>query len=349
MNFTCSGRITRWRAAGELPSRNSDQNDDTKLRIWRRVENDPGFYSCTQHTIALGVCNNGQVAADTIATNVYECELTSDSQVPVEPGDIVGLEIPRSTRRVFTPYFTTGVGPKNYDFVDLNVSGVVSLHDPNVTTTQSQPLIFLRVTIIATEVTTSDNLATTESPVFTDITTDQDLPTVQPSRTLLPVTADIGREKTAVSFSPKHTASVSYHDVTNNVTTADNDGNFAFRVSVMTVAVFAGLVLMAAIIVILALALVCSLRKNRKLKREMTKKGHSTCSLGDNINSSMEVILNDNTGADHVTSTIPMEENIAYNKQRRSSGYEYVMYTPALSSLIDYQRTPQHHMHTWIF
>ena len=317
--------------------------------------NPPGFYSRTQHTIALGVCNNGQTAADTVATNVYECELASDSQVPVEPGDIVGLDIPRSTRRVFTPYFTTtGVGPKNYDFVNLDVSGVVSLHDPNVTTMQTQPLIFLRVTFVATETTTSGNdltLATTESPVFTDITTDQDLH-VQPTRTLLPVTIEIGREKTAVSFSPKHTASVSYHDVANNATMVDNDGTFAFRVSVMTVAVFAGLVLMAAIIVILTLALVCSLRKNRKLKREMTKKGHSTRSLGDNINSSMEmilndstgvghVILNDSTGSDHVTSTIPMEENIAYNKQRRSSGYEYVINELVYASVEQCDRLPE--------
>ena len=308
------------------------------------MENRSGFYSRTQLTIALGVCNNGRIA-DTIATNVHECELANDSQVPVQAGDIVGLEIPRSTRRVFTPYFNTGVGPKNYDFFNLTVSGdvTVSLSDPIATTTQARLLLSLTVIATDTEVTTSDNdltLTTTES-VFTDTTTDQDL-RVLPSRTLLPATVGINGEKTVASFGPKHTASVIHHDVANNVTMVDNDDKFALRVSIMTIAVFAGLVLMAVIIIILFLALVCSVRKNRKLKREMTMKDHCTHSLGNNINSSMEMILNDSTGSvSHVTSAISMEENIAYNRQRRSDGYEYVINELVYASIEQCDRLPE--------
>ena len=90
----CNGRIIKWRAAGELPSRASNEKDETKLKIWRKVDNQPGYYSRIQLTIALGVCSNGRLT-DTIATNVRERELANDSQVPVQARDIVGLEIPR--------------------------------------------------------------------------------------------------------------------------------------------------------------------------------------------------------------------------------------------------------------
>ena len=344
MNFTCTGRIVKWRAAGELPAQTSDENDNTKLRIWRRVENSPGFYSRTQLTIALGLCNNGRIA-DTIATNVHECRLNNNLQVPVQAGDIIGMEIPLSRRRVFTPYFDTETGPTNYDLFNLTASEV-SLSDTVATITQAQPLLLLTVIATDTEVTTTTDsvltLVTTEHPVFIDTTTTgQELP-VQPSRTLTPLSASvgIGRE----NFSPKYTASIVYHDVTNNVTMVDSDDEFAFKVSIMTAAVFGGIALMAVVIVILTLALVCSVRKNRKLKREMTMKDCRMRNLGDNMNSSMELILSDSStggashvilnddsmGADHVTSTghvtsdIPMKENIAYNQQRRSDGYEYV-------------------------
>ena len=300
-NFTCNGRIIKWRAAGKLPSQTSNQKDTTKLRIWRKVDNQPGYYSRTQLTIALGVCSNGRLA-DTIATNVHECELANDSQVPVQAGDIVGLEIPRigGSRRSFKPYFNTRAGPKNYDF-NLTTFGdvTVSLSDPNATTTRAQLLLSLRVI-------TTDTMATTSDDVLTVNTTES------------PVT-----------------------DVANNVTNIDSDGKFVLRVSIMTVGVFAGLALMALIIIILILALACSVRKNKKLKKQVTMNDHRRRSLGDNINSSMEMILNDSTGVGHVTSAISMEENIAYNKRRRSDGYEYVINELVYASVEQCDRLPE--------
>ena len=283
MNFTCSGKIIKWRAAGEL---SGQMNDNTKLRIWRKLANQPGFYSSTQLTIALGTCPNNQTV-DTINTNVHECELASESQVPVQAGDIVGLEIPRSTRRVFTLYFKKRDGPTNYEFI-LTPSGNdnLSLSDTSVTR-RDTPLLSLTVVIPDTVATTSTNdiiVTTTGSPID--------------------------------------------GNTTNNTINIDNDDKSeVLNISIMTVAVFAGLALMSGIIILLILALVCTVRKNRKLKKKMTTndrtRGLSLGDTGSNINSSMEMILNENTTG-HVTS-IPMEENIAYNKRRRSDGYEYVI------------------------
>ena len=280
MNFTCSGKIIKWRAAGEL---SGQMNDNTKLRIWRKLANQPGFYSSTQLTIALGTCPNNQTV-DTINTNVHECELASESQVPVQPGDIIGLEIPRSTRRVFTPYFKKRAGPTNYEFI-LTPSGNdnLSLSDTSVTR-RDTPLLSLTVVVTDTVATTSAIVTATEPPIN--------------------------------------------RNITNNTTNVDNnDKSEVLTISVMTVAVFAGLALMSGIIILLILALVCTVRKNRKLKKKMTTNDHTRgLSLGDtgsNINSSMEMILNESTTG-HVTS-IPMEENIAYNKRRQSDGYEYVI------------------------
>jgi hypothetical protein len=213
------------------------------------------------------------------------------------------------------------------------------------------------------EVTTSDNghiSTTTEAPVFTDYTTTstttaQDLP-VLPSRIilLLSVMADTGQEKTALSRSPKYTASVIHHDVTNIVTTmVVDDSEFEVnRGSGLTgIAAFVGLLLALAIIAILVPALVCLVRKYKKLKREMNR---CMDSGGGNINSSIETILNESTGSGgdhvilngstgggHVTSAIPMEENIAYNRHRRSDGYEYVINELVYASIDECNGLPQ--------
>ena len=316
MNFTCSGRIINWRAAGELhvPTPSPDKNDDnqTKLRIWRRVKSHPGtFFSCTKLTITLGVCNDGQ-PADTSDTNVHECQLANDSQVSVQPGDIVGLEIPQSTMRVFTPYFiNTTVGPKikSYDLLNSTVS-VVSLNDSIVTTTQAQLLLSLEVVTVDMEVTSDIDftLTTTESIYLTESTVSNDL-------TLTTTESSVLTDTT-----------------TNNETVVDNDFISATNIGIIiTGAVLASLVLMAATIVVLTLALVCSVRKYRNLKREM-----NNYRADGNIDDSREMILSDNTGGDHVTfndstggghmtSEIPTEENIAYSRRRSSDGYEYVV------------------------
>ena len=117
MTFTCPGRIVRWRAAGEL-QRRFLSNGNTMLTIWREVNDQAGSYSRTELTIDLGTCGENE-SARTVTTNVYECELTSNLQVPVQEGDIIGLEIPRGNRRVFMPYFSTRDGPANYEFSSM--------------------------------------------------------------------------------------------------------------------------------------------------------------------------------------------------------------------------------------
>ena len=297
MNFTCNGRIINWRAAGKLLTLSSNEDvDQTKLRIWRRVENCPGsFFSHNNLTITLGVCNNGQ-PANTTATNVHECQLANDSQVSVQPGDIVGLEIPRSTRRVFTPYFiNTTAGPKSYDFLNSTVSVNISLNDSTITTTQAQLLLSLEVDMDVTTNNIERTLPFTESNDFTLITTEFSVLT----------------------------------DITTNNETVVNIVSFSGVI--IAAGVVASLVLMAAVIVILFLALVCSVRKYRKLKREMMMNNRR--SVGCNINEMIlsnstgrdHVTFNDSTGGDHVTSEIPMEENTAYGRRKRSDGYEYVV------------------------
>ena len=109
-------------------------------------------------------------------------------------------------------------------------------------------------------------------------------------------------------------------NATNNETAASFNFNTA---GITMIAIFVGLGLMPCIIIILTLALVCSIRKNRKLKRKMTQK-----ELGDaHFTNSTEMILHsESRDEDTHYAPIQMEENIAYtNRRRKSDDNDYVI------------------------
>ena len=138
MNFTCNQRIISF-AVTAINRQDGDQ--DPTIQIWRRNYcSDPGNYYKIERPIPINlgsiVCADGLPTITTRRT--YFCILNRDYQIGVQPGDILGLEIPPENAVDFDVLFTRG-GPSNYIFnsqlnstVDLNQSDTVEQQLPQV-------------------------------------------------------------------------------------------------------------------------------------------------------------------------------------------------------------------------
>ena len=96
MNFTCSGTITGYTAA--LRDRNGDQNP--LIQVWRKNTIQPGSYYKTGAGIAAIneiLCVGGR-STNVSGREVFHCSLSQSTvEVAVQPGDILGLELPGVT------------------------------------------------------------------------------------------------------------------------------------------------------------------------------------------------------------------------------------------------------------
>ena len=109
--FTCSGTVTGWRAAGEIRSGGSAITNSV-LSIWRERSSGSGTYDRVSG-IELGICGT-QDPAPLVMSNIYECILPQT--VSVQPGYIVGIELPQEGESKFRLYFNSQGGQTNYVF-----------------------------------------------------------------------------------------------------------------------------------------------------------------------------------------------------------------------------------------
>ena len=156
MNFTCSGTVTGWRAAGEIRTAGSAEINSV-LSIWRERSNEPGTYDRTDG-IELGRCGSEDPAPSVMGmSNVYECSLPQSETVSVQPGDVVGVELPGRTRVRFRLYFDNSGRSTNYIFSQsLQTFNL----DQNDGTELAQPQISLTVESTVEAVQTTPFLAT---------------------------------------------------------------------------------------------------------------------------------------------------------------------------------------------
>ena len=158
ISFTCPGTVTGWRAAGEF--RNSDNIIiNSVLSVWRETSSGSGTYDRIGE-IELGICGSEDPAPLVVGmSGIYECSLPQSERVSVQPGDIIGIELPVDNRANFRLYFNnTNNAPTNYVF---------SGHDTTYSLSQAisseqasdQPQVSLTVV--------PDNIATTISALPT--------------------------------------------------------------------------------------------------------------------------------------------------------------------------------------
>ena len=114
------------------------------IQIWRENSSIPGNYYKTERPIPVNnsdiVCADGLTPTNPPSRRSYLCILNKDYQVSVEPGDILGLEIPSTDDDDFNIWFTSG-GPLNYIF-DTELNSTVELSENSTTEAQLPQISF---------------------------------------------------------------------------------------------------------------------------------------------------------------------------------------------------------------
>ena len=118
------------------------RNPHSRVQIWRKNSSQSfgNYYQVGDVSVHDGIC----VAEQTIADDTYLCILHDNLRVPVQPGDILGLELPATDSDEI--YFTSG-GPTNYIFkhpdpLDSNVNLSLNLSS----TAKQLPQIMFNIT-----------------------------------------------------------------------------------------------------------------------------------------------------------------------------------------------------------
>ena len=138
MNFTCNLTIVAFTVAAA--NRRGDQ--DPMIQIWRENSSHLGNYYKIEHPIPVNndlvVCADGLPAIDAPNRRFYWCILNKEFQISVEPGDILGIEIPPTKDDDFDIWLTRG-GPTNYVF-DGQLNSTIDLSE-NTTVVPQLPQI----------------------------------------------------------------------------------------------------------------------------------------------------------------------------------------------------------------
>ena len=137
MNFTCNATIAGFVVAGTR----LNSAPHSQLQIWRKDSSQNSVY---YKTGSISVNTAGSVCAAWKIVNItYWCTLFEVSRLSVQPGDILGLQLPRN----FEILFTNG-GPINFiheRVYQLN-STVTLSHNESDSITQQLPQIILNFT-----------------------------------------------------------------------------------------------------------------------------------------------------------------------------------------------------------
>ena len=136
MNFTCNASIVGFISAGV----NLNREPNPKIQIWRKNSSQPTIYYKTEPDVVVNTAD-ACVETGSVVGNVVWCILDNTYRVSVQPGDIVGVELPSTTSDEI--YFTHG-GPTNYIFQrQLDSTFDLSLNESVV---QQLPQIALSLT-----------------------------------------------------------------------------------------------------------------------------------------------------------------------------------------------------------
>ena len=117
MRFTCSGTIVGFTVAGE-PTKKGAQ--DPKIQVWREIEAKCGSYRrpVPEIVINMTTCSSLAQFESKASPQVFHCTLNKSSRVPVQYGDVLGIELPPISDAHFELYFTGSPGSVNYVFRD---------------------------------------------------------------------------------------------------------------------------------------------------------------------------------------------------------------------------------------
>ena len=137
MEFTCHGTIVGWSVTGTV----GQGTQYPMLQVWRANTTVPGEYYKPDQDISM----EGSFSSPPVDCGIFEHTLDEAAQVSVQPGDIIGIELPPGEDQAFDILLDTGGGPLNYVYrqrlpITLNAWGMFPFGIFDV-----QPQINLRV------------------------------------------------------------------------------------------------------------------------------------------------------------------------------------------------------------
>ena len=147
MKFVCNGTINGYTVA----MRRKGGQQHPRIQIWRRNEtHDPiGVY----HKVGSGIPIDESfmcIAGPTeVVDDVFDCDLLEGSHISVQPGDILGLELPPANNDSGVISFANVTkGPTNYVFEQqLAMDSTTAMLSDSTPMSQELPLITLRLEV----------------------------------------------------------------------------------------------------------------------------------------------------------------------------------------------------------
>ena len=141
LKFGCSGTIVQFTVTVVLAGNGLL---GAKIQIWR--ENDTGFYYKPGSDIPLdrsaSACANSHASRVDKKRIIFQCSLTQSARISVQPGDILGLELPHTNNVFDIIHFLTSGVPGNYVF-QHQLSSTVNLSEADYVTYEQPQISFL--------------------------------------------------------------------------------------------------------------------------------------------------------------------------------------------------------------
>ena len=134
MNFTCNGIITGYTAA----LKQMDGEKDPVIQVWRKNTYQPAG-SNVYHNTSAGIAIDKALCVDgltTVSSEVFHCSLNLSMimEVHVQPGDILGLELPnRNNDDIKLAFAGVSSGPTNYVYTGQVLSSSLGVVVNNMT------------------------------------------------------------------------------------------------------------------------------------------------------------------------------------------------------------------------
>ena len=139
LRFGCNGTIVRLTVA--VGVNNGQQSP--KVQIWREnvIHSDRLYYKPGPDILI----SNSACEDFTLSEGIFQCTLSESARVSVQPGDILGLEIPPTNDDDYKVLFTTSGGSETNVF-QRQLSSTVNLSEAD-SVTNSLPQITFLVTL----------------------------------------------------------------------------------------------------------------------------------------------------------------------------------------------------------
>lgn len=171
MRITCNGTLVGWTAAAARRFLwGAGPNTNTMLNIWRERNADLEIYDRVGAPITLEFCENRVETRGSYT--IFECILPQNSRLPVQTGDIIGLEVTTDDWGYQILYHRTAAG-RSYRFNRRN-SATIRLRDsyanfarePQISLTV-EPAVDDLTTTIPHPTTSTTQISTTSTTVAT--------------------------------------------------------------------------------------------------------------------------------------------------------------------------------------